>query len=154
MGGRQSRSLELQLFKTKLNTFSTVYLRSDHLTNLHTCIFNNIETEVWYHLKFLQNYSLSFIPASFSVGLIDIRWRWSVMTFSSVARLGSFSRQIGLLLEDVQAVLPDLAVLPYVQGNTFVVPSVQLILHFCIFSNALCFSFSDHFIYFQPFTFS
>ena len=45
---------------------------------------------------------------------------------------------------------------PAVQGNTFDLSdfSVQFILHFCIFSNALCYSLSCHFICFQPFTFS
>ena len=51
---------------------------------------NNIQTEFLYNLNFIQMH-FSFIPAFFSVGLIDLRWRWSVRTFSSVARLGSFS---------------------------------------------------------------
>ena len=33
-------------------------------------------------------------------------------TFSSVARLGNFSLRIGLLYEDVQAVMPEWAVFP------------------------------------------
>ena len=134
-----------------------------------------ILTEFRYHLNFIQNHSFSLIPASFSVGFIDLRWRWSVRTFSSGVGLGGFSPQIGLLLEDVQAVLPDwafffrsielllithrLAILlkrhtHTGQGNTFDVSdsSVQLISHFCIFRNALRVSFSCHFIYFQPFT--
>ena len=36
--------------------------------------------------------------------------------FTSVARFGGFSRQIGLPLEDVQAVLPDWAVFPALLG--------------------------------------
>ena len=49
------------------NKCSTVYLRSNHLTNLHTLIFNNIETEFRYHLNFVQNHTFSFIPLRFQL---------------------------------------------------------------------------------------
>ena len=58
-----------------------------------------MKTEFLFPLYFFQNQSLSTILASFSVGLIDLRW--------------------GKSAEDVQAVLPDLAIFWTTNWATF-----------------------------------
>ena len=159
------------------------------MTNCFLSVLNNQQvfwlhrTEFRYHLNFIQNHSFSFIPASFSVGLIDLRWRWSVRTFSSVARLGVFSlpglatfggrsgsvARLGGFFPTLLSTNKHKHTHAHAQAHahahqqcraihlTFFWPihlTYRFILHFCIFSNALHFSFSYHFICFQPFTFS
>ena len=69
---------EWQQFQNKCVTASGYILQNEQLTsisnlNLFYRTFNNIQAGFRYHLNFIQNHSFSFIPASFSVGLIDLR---------------------------------------------------------------------------------
>ena len=63
-----------------------VNLLSNHLANQRTCIFNNLKTEFWLPLYFVQNHSLSSISVVFS-------WsHWFTLRLEGGGRAGSVAR--------------------------------------------------------------
>ena len=99
----------LTLKTSKQNHFSAVYLCSKNVTNRHTRIFNNIETEIGYHSFFLQNHSFSFISASFTLTLE----REDVQQFYQIGR---FSPPYWATFWGRSGRLPDWAFFPTLLG--------------------------------------
>ena len=64
-----------------------------------------LETEFRYHLKFLQNHRFSFIPASFSVGLIEdnfaVNARYKLATVKGNKGLFAYNDVFGITPQEV-----------------------------------------------------